>query len=255
MLVPELLRNWSALRRLPRPSLALQHRRLYTSRSVFTRDVEESSTATPPSTVNGLLYPDPPTTAHHDLPSFLEHAERMGMTDKTPTFIGTHFEYTAIASLSDYGFHLRRIGGQSDLGIDLIGTWAVPSSPQRPLRVLVQCKASPKSGPGHIRELEGAFNGAPAGWRGSNVLAFLVTNRRATQGTMEALRRSRWPMGYISCTRLGHIEQIVWNRRAEDEGLHEMGIGLRHSLGQDEEQLVLTFKGKHLPFPFGEEAS
>jgi len=44
-----------------------------------------------------------------------------------------------------------------DYGIDLLGTWSVPSALQ-PLKVLIQCKAfARKIEPSQARELEGAF--------------------------------------------------------------------------------------------------
>ncbi|KAK3940634.1 hypothetical protein QBC46DRAFT_384653 [Diplogelasinospora grovesii] len=211
---------------------------------------------------DGLIYPDPPTTAHSDLDSFLRYSERTGLDPKSTVFVGTHYEYTVAAALSRFGFRLRRIGGASDAGIDLLGTWSVssaatPARPQFNLRALVQCKAIQKSaGPRLVRELEGAFVGAPAGWRGpGGLVGFLVADRPATKGIRESLGRSRWPMGFISCSRAGHVEQILWNRRAEDEGLQGLGVAMRYSQPQGEEatdeqqqQLVLTLNGKHLPY-------
>jgi hypothetical protein len=192
-----------------------------------------------------LVYPEPTNADHHDLASFLRHAERSGLDPKTTFYVGTHFEYTIVSSLAKYGFQLRRVGGTSDSGIDLLGTWAVPSSP-KPLRVLIQCKAIQKPGPYLIRELEGAFIGAPSGWRGSGVLGFLVTEKPATKGIRDALGRSQWPMGFISCSRNGHIQQMLWNHCAEDQGLDGLGVGTRHSPEQDKEtHLTLTWKGKH----------
>jgi hypothetical protein len=105
---------------------------------------------------------------------------------------------------------LRRVGGASDYGIDLLGTWSLPSLPQ-PLKVIVQCKAYAKTaGPSVTRELEGAFVGAPVGWQGKGVLGLIVTTKAATKGAREALGRSRLPMGYIFCSKDGKIQQMHW---------------------------------------------
>lgn len=232
------------------PSSVFLRRQLWTTRRCLG---PENGTANklPPAAApsHTLIYPGAPATGHHDLITFLDYADRTGLDHGSPTFVGTHFEYTVASALLSFGFHLRRIGGQSDFGIDLLGTWSVPPSSGKPLQVLLQCKAIKKPGPHLIRELEGAFVGAPAGWRGSGVLGLLVIERPATKGMRDALGRSRWPMGCISCSRAGTVEQILWNRRAEEEGLEGMGVGTRYSPdGEGTQQLVLTFKGRHLAF-------
>lgn len=207
------------------------------------------------------LYPQPPSPHHSDLGSFLSYVDRTGLNPNSTVYVGTHYEYTVASALSRYGISARRCGGASDFGIDLLGTWALPvppvppaspsSSPSspRPLRVIVQCKASSRNiGPSVIRELEGSFVGAPVGWRGAGVLAFLVTQGTATKGVRDSLGRSNWPMGFISCSGGGLVRQVLWNRRAEEEGLDGIGIGLRYSPDNDSEaHVVLTHQGKHLP--------
>ncbi|KAI0542970.1 hypothetical protein GGR58DRAFT_450174 [Xylaria digitata] len=201
-----------------------------------------------------LNYPEPPSKdQHHDLASYIAYAERTGLDVESKVFIGTHYEYSIASALRPLGFDLRRIGGQSDKGIDLLGTWSVPSTPKHlPLRVLLQCKAystakTARIGPQFIRELEGAYLGAPSGWRGSGVVGLLVAQRPATKGVREALANSRWPLGYVSCSRDGALEQMLWNRRAEEEGLEGMGVAARLSEGDrqgDTQRLVLTWKGR-----------
>ncbi|KAI1321987.1 hypothetical protein F5Y16DRAFT_413548 [Xylariaceae sp. FL0255] len=202
-----------------------------------------------------LHYPEAPSKdLHHDLASYAAYAERIGLDVESTVFVGTHYEYTVVTALRSLGFDLRRVGGTSDNGIDLLGTWNVPSAPKDlPLRVLLQCKAyssaktPAKVGPQFIRELEGACLGAPSGWRGSGVVGLLVTRRHATRGVREALARSRWPLGYISCSADGTLEQMLWNQRAEEEGLEGMGVtssfadGDRHG---ESRRLVLTWNGR-----------
>lgn len=162
-------------------------------------------------------------------------------------YIGTHYEYLVSSTLAKYGFTLRRTGGRLDGGIDLIGTWTVPSAPQ-PLKVLIQCKAGTKLMPSLIRELGGSIQGAPVGWRGSQVLALLATMTPATAGVREALSRSEQPMGFILCSKTGVLQQFLWNGRAEAEGLHGIGVSLRRvPESQELTQLALTFHGKPLP--------
>ncbi|PSS02145.1 hypothetical protein BD289DRAFT_271220 [Coniella lustricola] len=196
------------------------------------------------SSVATLIYPDPPSTNHHDLPSFLEYAERSGLDRKSTLYVGTHYEYTIAQVLTKYGFYLQRIGGHSDYGTDLLGTWTVPSS-KEPLRILVQCKAiARKSAPNLIRELEGAFVGAPVGWRGQGVLGLFVTEKPSTKGVRDSLGRSQLPMLFMSCTRDGRVQQLLWNQRAEEEGLEGLGVGTRYAGGDGEQQLLLKWKDR-----------
>lgn len=189
---------------------------------------------------------------HHDLASYITYAKRTGLDEGSKVFVGTHYEYSIASALRPLGFHLRRVGGQSDKGIDLLGTWTLPSTPDKlPMRVLIQCKAfsaigTAKIGPQYIRELEGAHLGAPLGWCDSSVMGLLVTPRPATKGVREALTHSRWPIGYVLCSRDGVLEQILWNRRAEEEGLEGIGITTKYT-GEGRhgaQSLVLTWKGR-----------
>lgn len=245
----------------------------------------EEANPSPASQNNSPRYPDAANTTHHDLATYLAYAARTGLDTASSTYVGTAYEYVVAASLRRLGLDLRRVGGRDDCGIDLLGTWTLPmpvspttttssSGADAPLRILLQCKATGRSsrvGPHYIRELEGAFAGAPAGWRGRRnsdgsgsgssgggrgVLALLAAQKPATKGMREALGRSRWPMGYVSCTSDGHLEQLLWNRRAEEEGLAGLGVGVRYVApsggggggGQPEQELILTWRGNpYLP--------
>lgn len=192
-----------------------------------------------------LVYPDSQSPHHNSLSSFLEYTSRTGLDTKSTTYQGTHYEYTVQASLARLGLSLKRIGGRSDYGIDLLGVWPLPSG-AAPLKVLVQCKAfKEKLSPALARELEGAFVGAPSGWRGSGVLGLLVSQKSATKGVREAMGRSRWPMGYVLVTPEGKVLQMLWNQRAEVEGLEGVGVGLKYGGGEvGEREVVLTWKGE-----------
>lgn len=193
-----------------------------------------------------LIYPEAPTAQHCDLPSFLAHAERTGLDQSSTVYVGTHYEYTVAANLARYGFHLKRVGGVGDFGTDLLGTWTPPSTSQF-IKILAQCKAgTQRIGPQHIRELEGAFAGAPAGWRGGGVLALLISERTATKGVRDAMGRSRWPMGFVSCAREGSVVQMLWNRRAHEEALEGFAVTTRHD-DEGREDIRLQLNGKMLP--------
>ncbi|PKS08919.1 hypothetical protein jhhlp_003532 [Lomentospora prolificans] len=191
------------------------------------------------------IFPDASSSSHSDLQSFLKYAQKSGLNPKSTVYVGTHYEYTVAASLAQYGFSLKRVGGASDFGIDLLGSWAFPSSAE-PLKTLVQCKAG-AIGPHTIRELEGAFVGAPVGWRGPGVLGILASRKVATKGVADALARSRWPMIFFCCSTDGIISQARWNHRAEQEGLEGLHAALLRSGDKAESRIVLTWKGKGLP--------
>lgn len=190
---------------------------------------------------------------HHDLLSFLSYAEKIGLDKKSTVYIGTYYEYLTQSSLRRLGFHLHNAGGSNDYGIDLLGTWNLPVKP-RPIsfKVLVQCKAlASRGGPNLIRELEGAFNGAPHNFHGPGLLGLLVTQKPATKGMRDALGRSNWPMGFVTITGKGRVVQMLWNRRAEEEGLEGVGVGIRYveAKEKDEEQhqeVVLLWKGESI---------
>jgi hypothetical protein len=197
-----------------------------------------------------LIYPRPASTNHNDLDSFLQYAERTGLDPKSTVYVGTHYEYTVAASLAAYGFSLHRTGGASDNGIDLLGTWSLPGpAAGEPLRVILQCKSTAaKLNPGTARELEGAFAGAPPGWRGPGVLGLLVATNAATKGVRGFLGKSQFPMAYVACSQVGQVQQMLWNRRAEEEGLRDVGVSLRHRPedGDGTATIVLTRNGQLL---------
>ncbi|KAK8042627.1 hypothetical protein PG994_013110 [Apiospora phragmitis] len=184
---------------------------------------------------------------HYDTATYAAYAQRTLLDTSSTTYVGTHYEYQVASTLKRLGFDLKRVGGRGDFGIDLIGAWVVPSSPN-PLRVIIQCKAAGTKtmlGPRLIRELEGAFIGAPPGWRGEGVIGLLVAQKPATKGVRDSLGRSRWPMGFISCLPDGTVQQMLWNRRAEDEGLAGLGVGIRFSESDpNAQELILTLQGK-----------
>ena len=184
----------------------------------------------------------PVTTAlrrkHSDLPSFLDHASRVNLASTSTVFVGTHYEYTVRTSLERLGMSLMRVGGRSDAGIDLLGQWDLAAlslddeqqRQNRPLKILVQCKAlRRRAGPHLIRELEGAFAGAPVAYRGRrDVLAILTAPREATAGVRDAMGRSRLPLAFAMIGLQGRVTQFLWNQVARDIGLHGFGVTTSH---------------------------
>lgn len=170
------------------------------------------------------------------------------------------YEYLAQATLRRYGFQLQRCGGRADQGVDLIGHWHIPESLGPPLRVLVQCKRSENGvGPSVVRELEGAFRGAPAGWRGSEAVGVLVGRGKATRGVLEALRKSERGLVWVLMEELegslkGRVKQVLWNPKAAEIALEGVNVVPKYStavggLGPVPDHVVLVWKGKEFePF-------
>lgn len=206
---------------------------------------------------------------HHNLSTFLAHAAQAKLNTNSAIYKGTHYEYICMAALADttFNFELYRTGRANDLGVDLVGWWAVPDDHHdagiedkegkekkkkfKKLKVLAQCKSTtspPK--PSQIRELEGAYIGAPAGWNSSSsVLAFLLTTQPATKGVLAAVQRSRWPMGVLQVTREGEVRQFVWNAVAREEGLEGVGVVVRYGKETGNDGAVkrgvrLTWRGR-----------
>ncbi|KAI9886663.1 MAG: hypothetical protein M1823_001506 [Watsoniomyces obsoletus] len=238
--------------------------------------VSPTADASPTATPNATHQPQ---QNHHDLPSFLAYADRVGLPTTSTVYVGTHYEYTVLESLSRFGVNLSRIGGRSDHGVDLVGHWTLPiphppvpttllpssrssSSPPK-MRMLVQCKSlHRRPGPYLIRELEGAFNGAPVGYlrgtTGSSVLGLLAAPKEATAGVREAMGRSRLPLLFAMIGNMdGRVMQLLWNQRAKDVGLDGLGVGVRYCSNVDEDgdekedvkrEVALTWKGNVLPY-------
>jgi len=87
------------------------------------------------------------------------------------THRGTAFEERSLRILEAHlSMSLRRVGGKSDGGIDLLGWWWLPApgssshacsstAPRRRLRILAQCKAEKKkTSPKYVREMEGVLH-------------------------------------------------------------------------------------------------
>ncbi|KPM44375.1 hypothetical protein AK830_g2175 [Neonectria ditissima] len=211
------------------------------------------------TTAGKLIYPESPTKEHSNLATFLSYVERTRLNKKSTVYKGTHYEYTVAETLSRYGFFLKRVGGASDRGLDLLGTWTLPST-EHAMKVFVQCKAGARSpSPMYVRELKGARAEAPPGWRGAgDVLGLLVGEKPATRGVQEELRAPA-ALGYVCCSKAGEVKQLLWNEAAQKMGLEDVTVAVRYAGGdgdgdrdrdegdEPEKQLVLMKGARTLP--------
>ena len=163
---------------------------------------------------------------HSDLQSFLAFAKQKNLSTETTVYKGTHYEYTVMESLKEFGFHLHRTGKSNDKGIDLLGHWRLPGKPYE-IKVLVQCKLS-RGMPAAIRELEGAYTGAPSEWQGDNVLALLATSKHLTKGVLESVQRSHSSLGALHIEPDGLTRQFIWNSTAGERGLAGVGVTAKY---------------------------
>ncbi|KAL3589993.1 hypothetical protein FPOAC2_12175 [Fusarium poae] len=192
-----------------------------------------------------LIYPEAPNKEHSDLVTFLSYVERTSLNKNSTVYRGTHYEYTVADTLSQYGFLLKRVGGHSDRGLDLLGIWTLPSTSQTS-KVIIQCKAGARSpSPMYIRELKGAMAVAPPGWRGTDVLGLLVGEKPATKGIQKEIHSADAALGYVCCTKEGELAQLLWNLKAQEMGLDGLSVGVKY--GENKSQLVLIRGGEMLP--------
>ncbi|KAL2851799.1 hypothetical protein BJX68DRAFT_266044 [Aspergillus pseudodeflectus] len=180
--------------------------------------------------------PASPSSSHSSLSSFLDYAARTSLPESTTTYQGTLYEYTVQKHLRTSAFLLHRVGGRSDLGVDLTGTWHVGSNPvtDPPVRVVVQCKGlKAKLGPNVVREVEGVAgrfigprskSAGPEG--GGGYAGVVVSPREATKGVREALGRSRMPLVWLMVGWDGVLRQALWNARVERLGGGLGGLGV-----------------------------
>lgn len=181
------------------------------------------------------------STEHHDLQSFLTFAKQKGLSSETAVYKGTHYEYTVMESLKQFGFHLHRTGKSNDKGIDLLGHWRLPGKPYE-IKVLLQCKLS-RGMPASIRELEGAYAGAPSEWQGDSVLALLATSKNLTKGVLDGVQRSHSSLGALHIEPDGLTRQFIWNSIAGDRGLAGVGVTAKYEEVQLKSGTPMSSKG------------
>ncbi|KAF2239832.1 hypothetical protein EV356DRAFT_495626 [Viridothelium virens] len=183
---------------------------------------------------------------HKDLRSFEAYVDRTGLNKASTVYRGTKYEYTAVDTLHRFFLNLQRQGGRDDLGIDLLGTWSLPTF-IHPVNVLVSCKSNAKVAlASWVRELEGAFAGDPRGPNHGRLIGFLVARGEATPGVRDALARSQLPLAFINITLEGNVRQIVWNAHVANMGLERVTpkiwnqeLGTGDDIGEERTTVVL----------------
>ena len=180
------------------------------------------------------------STLIHDLKSFLQHA---GSTDsKSTVHRGTLFEWQTHEVLEkSLGMRLRRVGGKSDGGIDLRGTWPLlrnlpslqkgeqndvsPLAPAPTTSIIVQCKNT-KAGctPDHVRSLVGSA-GALYPDNNSSRIAVLATssNKRYTADTISYFMDSNMPLALARICNV-QLESLLFNPVAEETILNGLAV-------------------------------
>ncbi|KAK7019016.1 hypothetical protein R3P38DRAFT_3274106 [Favolaschia claudopus] len=148
------------------------------------------------------------------------------------TYQGTLFEERSMKILQDHlSMSLRRVGGKSDGGIDLMGWWWLPNPDsssaskdelhRRRLRVLAQCKAEKrKPGPKYVREMEGVLHRHMLSLSTTTqypLVALLVSESPFTKGTILRAQSSPVPFFLLHLPPVGP-PSLGMSRESEQTG-------------------------------------
>ncbi|KAF9403078.1 hypothetical protein BGX21_007236 [Mortierella sp. AD011] len=184
--------------------------------------------------------------AHNDLESFKE----LHHNTKSTIYRGTLFEYQTQNILRKcLGIYTQRFAGNGDCGVDLRGTWFLPTSTSskpgdmvRHLKVIVQCKwSNSKIGPKYVRELQGSLS-----YETQPTMAILAISSDFTRLALSPYASSLWPMALVVIdAEKQQCSKLMWNRAAE-RVMHGVQLGTRWSCNTDgklESQPVLCFDG------------
>jgi hypothetical protein len=136
--------------------------------------------------------------------------------------LGRRYEERCQTMLRTIGIATRHVGGCSDGGVDLRGSWDL--SP--PLTVLVQCKYLRRAcPPSHVRELEGTVSG-------EGVLGVLISMEGASRASIERMAVSEVPMMLL------HYDMVRLKSAFVNKALQRLApklvIGSKHVDGQVE---------------------
>lgn len=81
------------------------------------------------------------------------------------------------------------------------------------------------------------------------MVGLLAAPGHSTKGVRDAMTRSKWPMGFVSCSREeGKLKQFLWNQAAVKAGLEGVGVGFRYDGAKNDPSLILTWQGKQLEY-------
>jgi hypothetical protein len=174
---------------------------------------------------------------------------------------GTHFEIRSLELLQKHlSMSLRKVGGKSDGGVDLMGWWWVPllsssSSPRptsssdgitgresdgesdvrrRRVRVFGQCKAEVKKlGPNYVREMEGVLHRYihPVGSSQSTLLAsptvaLLISQSSFTRSAILRAISSPIPFFLLHLPDERKPSQTSNGIKVDDEDVDEIGAAI-----------------------------
>ncbi len=106
----------------------------------------------------------------------------------TSYYVGTRFEYIAVAALHPLGFQLRRCGSAGDEGIDLQGDWSLPDGTVVPVVAQCKCESLPLA-PRHVREFAGVLHDLRAG-----TLGVLVSSSEPSVASQRAIQALAVPV-------------------------------------------------------------
>ena len=183
-----------------------------------------------------------PLSSHDSLESFQAYARSTSLSTSSTYYVGTLYEYTVAAVLARYNLVLHRCGGGDDKGIDLRGSWALPSGDKLP--VIAQCKAeSRKLGPRHVREIEGASL-----MESRDTLAILVTLLDYTKAAQRQVMSSSRPLALCVINQNARLSHMVWNAPATELIGPGLSVQTRHFASDIDvpQELVLTYEGRLL---------
>lgn len=153
---------------------------------------------------------------------------------------GVAFEKKCLRILSDnLSMSLRRVGGKSDGGIDLIGWWWIPlagldnTTPRTRLRVLAQCKAEKKKiGPNYVREMEGVLHRHLPRYQQSQdslqepLVALLLSESPFTKATILRALSSPVPFFLLHIPRaVGSLDEVIQPDDDDEDLAPVSGIG------------------------------
>ena len=179
-----------------------------------------------------------PLVLHNSLDSFLHYAAQTNLSITSTVYRGTKYEYICLNTLTRLGFNLQRVGGAHDAGIDLEGTWHLPTL-AAPLQAVVQCKFLTKKGisPVLVRELEGTFTGRSTGSERVTVRV-LCTPSLATKAVREVVGKCSDPIMLVVIDNEGWLDAISWNG-ALQEICEDARVGLRYVNGRKEAVILV----------------
>ena len=130
------------------------------------------------------------------------------------------------------------MGGAHDAGVDLEGTWHLPTL-ATPLPAVVQCKFLSKKSvsPVLVRELEGTSTGQLLDSKGFTV-SVLCTPSLATKAVREVMRKCARPIMLVMIDDQGWLDSISWNG-ALQEICEDARVGLRYVNGRKEAVILV----------------